>query len=74
MTVASMAVVTRFQRINHLVGETAREGGLLMLVLGPLESALAERPLNPAWLVTVIVAGFTCIACRILLEAGDQCD
>ena len=63
--------MARGQRVQHLVGETVRELGTLILVFAPLESAFAERPLDVDVLVAVIAVGLTLIACGILMEASD---
>jgi len=59
------------QRMLHLLGETAREIGILMLVFAPLESAFSERPFNVDSLIIVAAASFALIACGILMETND---
>ena len=61
----------RSGRLLHLLGETTREIGILMLVFAPLDSAFAEREIKSGFLVTVIVVSVILIACRILLEARE---
>ena len=45
----------RSGRLLHLLGETTREIGILMLVFAPLDSALAEREIKSGFLIAVIV-------------------
>jgi hypothetical protein len=68
--IAIFCVMSR-QRIQALVGETARELGILVVVFAPLESALAERPLGTAVLIGIAGAAIVLIACGILMEASD---
>jgi hypothetical protein len=59
-------------RAKHLLGETTRELGILMLVFAPLESTFADRPLDVEVLMSVIALSVTLIGCGILIEASDR--
>jgi hypothetical protein len=66
-----MRPVPTAQRMLHLLGETAREIGIPMLVFAPLASAFSERPLNLDSLIVVVTASLALIVCGILMETND---
>jgi hypothetical protein len=58
-----------WRRAYDLLGETAREMGLLIVVFAPLDSLFADSPINLPVLTTTFVFGLTLVACGILVEA-----
>ena len=60
-----------WKRVQGLVGETAREIGILMLVFAPLESAFADRPIDPGFVTTVILVSIILIGGGILIETRE---
>jgi hypothetical protein len=63
--------VLNWRRAKQLVGETAREIGILMLVFAPLESAFADRPIESGSMVMIILVSLLVIGWGILMESGE---
>jgi hypothetical protein len=63
--------VLNWQRAKQVLGETAREIGILVLVFAPLESAFAERPIESGSMVRIILVSLLAIGCGILAESGE---
>ena len=55
-----------------MLGETAREIGILMLVFAPLESAFAERPIESGSMVGIVLVSLFVIGCGIVMESGGE--
>jgi hypothetical protein len=56
-------------RAHDLLGETAREMGLLIVVFAPLDSIFADAPVNQVVLATMIFFGLLLVGGGILIEA-----
>jgi hypothetical protein len=56
-------------RVVRLIGETMREIGILMLVFGPLDAALGERPARVTDIAIIALAALAMIIAGILLES-----
>ena len=56
------------QRVRILLGETAREIGILMFVFVPLEATFSERSIDPAAVVGLLLISLVLILCGILAE------
>jgi hypothetical protein len=63
--------VLNWQRAKQVLGETAREIGILVLVFAPLESAFAERPIESGSMVRIILVRLLAIGRGILAESGE---
>ena len=68
---ASISSMSRSDRMLGLLGQTAREIGILIMVFAPLESAFAERAIDPNLLGTVILVSVLLIAGGILIETRE---
>jgi hypothetical protein len=54
-----------------LIGETAREAGLLILVFGPLDWVFAEASMRAMVPASMALVGLVAIAWGILLESRE---
>lgn len=57
-----------WSRVERIIGETAREIGVLVVVFAPLEATFSEAPINATRIVAMIVFGFLSIVYGIVLE------
>jgi hypothetical protein len=58
-----------WRHVQVLLGQTAREIGVLVLVFAPLESTFSDRPFDAEILVGSIVVSLVLVAGGILTEA-----
>ena len=63
--------MSRSDHMLGLLGQTAREIGILIMVFASLESAFAERAIDPSLLGTVILVSVLLIAGGILIETRE---
>jgi hypothetical protein len=58
-----------WRQAQVLLGQTAREIGVLVLVFAPLESTFSERSVNAGTLIGLIAVSLVLVAGGILIEA-----
>jgi hypothetical protein len=58
-----------WRQAQLLLGQTAREIGVLVLVFAPLESTFSDRSIDASTLVGSIVVSLVLVAGGILIEA-----
>lgn len=58
-----------WRRAFDLLGETAREMGLLIVVFAPLDTLFADTPIDQLVLAVTIFVGLTLMVGGILIEA-----
>ena len=61
-----------WRRAHDLLGETAREMGLLIVVFAPLDAIFADAPVNQSVLATMIFVGLLLVGSGILIAARKQ--
>ncbi len=62
------------KRLDRVLGETLREGGILVLVFGLLDKySRGERP-SPAYLTAVFAIGLSCIVVGLMPETRKDPD
>jgi hypothetical protein len=59
------------ERLHRILGETARETGILIVVFAPLDATFTETPVKPALVATMFLFGILLTACGIILEAAQ---
>lgn len=69
--VASLFFMSRSDRMLRLLGETAREIGILIIVFAPLEAAFADQAMDPNLLGTLILVSGVLIFGGILVETRE---
>ena len=60
-----------WKRIEQVLGETAREIGILVVVFAPLDAAFAPGSLNSDDLTKIVAAAIGLIIGGIILETGE---
>ena len=68
MPIASYTAMTNWQHVVSLLGETAREAGVLMIVFAPLEATFSEVPVTAVVVVVMFLLGVVMTAGGIILE------
>ena len=68
MAIASFTVMTNWYRVESVLGETAREMGVLTVVFAPLEATFSEVSVSALWVITMIAFGLTSIVGGIIME------
>ena len=61
--------MTNWFRVRNLIGETAREIGILLLVFAPMEAAFADAPANHGAIAAAILFAAVIIWGGIILES-----
>ena len=59
------------RKAQHLVGETIRDIGILVLVFAPLDAFFREQRTPPVPLTLICGVGLLCIGLGIMLEARE---
>jgi hypothetical protein len=66
--IASDTGVTNWPRVVTVLGETAREVGVLMVVFAPLEATFSGVSVSTARIVAMIASGLGALVGDIILE------
>jgi hypothetical protein len=57
-----------WQRLETVIGETAREVGVLIVVFAPLEATFSEAPVSSGRVTAMFFVGLLVLAGGIMLE------
>jgi hypothetical protein len=60
--------VSKSQRVRRLLGETAREIGILVFVFAPLEAVFSDSPIDSRVIAGLIAGSLIAITSGILME------
>jgi hypothetical protein len=60
--------VINWQRVEAVIGETAREVGVLIVVFAPLEATFSEVPVSTGRVTAMFFIGLLILASGIMLE------
>ena len=71
MHIALVLRVTRARRALHLLAETGREIGILIVVFAPLETMFGGRSIGDRRVFAAVAMGAVLIAFGILVETKD---
>jgi hypothetical protein len=64
-------VVINKRKAQHLLGETIRDIGILVVVFGPLDAFFQEGRFSALPLALMVGGGLLCIALGIMIEAKE---
>lgn len=69
--IASTDAMTNWQRLESVLGETAREVGVLIVVFAPLEATFSDTGVSTARVTAMVLVGLVALASGIILETRE---